>query len=362
MKRLVQGALTVLLIAALAPSASAHPTPFSYFDIRINDGYAQLDLVAHIIDVAHDLSIEPPEQLLQADVLRQRGSDIAKLLGARLSLQVDGRAVLAGTWSPVDPLPERQSLHLSTRFPLASPPGTLRLNALMFPYDPQHQSFINVYEGDALRLQAILDHSKTDVEFYSGTTRGILAVLRTFFVTGFRHILLGPEHLLFLAGLLLLGGTVWQLGLVVSGFTLANALTLSLASFNVLTAPSRIVEPAIALSIVYVGADNLMVRGGRDMRAWIAFAFGFIHGLGYAAVLRSMDLSRPALKWSLLSFNAGVEVAQLIVVVIVVGLLAALRSRSEAAGQRVVYVGSILVIAAGAFWFVQRVFFPGGLA
>ena len=97
------------------------------------------------------------------------------------------------------------------------------------------------------------------------------------------------------------------------------------------------------------------------MRAWIAFAFGFIHGFGFANVLREMDLPARALGWSLFSFNVGVEIGQLLVVVAVASALAALRSRSEAAGRQLAFAGSIVVIAAGAFWFVQRVFFPGGI-
>src|SRR6266480_1340699 len=118
---------------------------------------------------------------------------------------------------------------------------------------------------------------------------------------------------------------------------------------------------SIALSIVYVGADNLLVREGRDVRAWIAFTFGFIHGFGFANVLREIDLPARALGWSLFSFNVGVEIGQLIVVVVVASAFAALRARSKAAGRQLAYAGSIVVIAAGAFWFVQRVFFPGGI-
>ena len=106
-----------------------------------------------------------------------------------------------------------------------------------------------------------------------------------------------------------------------------------------------------------------MVRGGRDMRAWIAFAFGFIHGFGFAGVLREMDLPRRALGWSLFSFNVGVEIGQLWSSwSLVASALAALRSRSEPAGRRLAFAGSIVVIAAGTFWFIQRVFFPGGMA
>src|SRR6185295_3705132 len=131
---------------------------------------------------------------------------------------------------------------------------------------------------------------------------------------------------------------------------------LSLAALNVVSPPARLIEPAIALSIVYVGADNLLIRDGRDVRAGIAFAFGF------TSVLREMDLPARALGWSLFAFNAGVEIGQLLVVALVATALAALRSKSEAAGRQLAFAGSIVVMAAGAFWFVQRVFFPGGFS
>jgi hypothetical protein len=98
------------------------------------------------------------------------------------------------------------------------------------------------------------------------------------------------------------------------------------------------------------------------MRAWIALAFGLIHGFGFAGILRDMDLPRRALGWSLVSFNVGLEVGQLLVVAAVASALSALRSRHEAAGRHLVFAGSIVVIAAGTFWFIQRVFFPGGMA
>jgi hypothetical protein len=123
-----------------------------------------------------------------------------------------------------------------------------------------------------------------------------------------------------------------------------------------------VVEPVIALSIVYVGADNLLVREGRDMRVWIALVFGLIHGFGFASVLREMGLPTGALGWSLFSFNLGVEIGQVAVAVVVAAALMAIRRRSDVAGRRVALVGSIGVIAAGVFWFVQRVFFSGGMA
>jgi hypothetical protein len=93
------------------------------------------------------------------------------------------------------------------------------------------------------------------------------------------------------------------------------------------------------------------------VRAWIAFAFGLIHGFGFANVLREMELPARALGWSLLSFNLGVEIGQVAVVIVVASVLAAIRARSPETGRRLAVAGSVFVIAAGAFWFVQRVFF-----
>jgi hydrogenase/urease accessory protein HupE len=355
-----RGLIAALLMLAATPVA-AHPVPFSYLDVRLDRDAIRVTLVAHIFDVAHDLNITPPEELLKADVVARSAAAIEAMLGPRFALTADGRP-LTPRWSPTpDILTDRQSLRFDVRYPLGSPPGTLQITASMFPYDPNHETFVNVYEGEAL-TQAILDRGRPGFEYFAGTRQGVAAVVRKFIPAGIHHILIGPDHLLFLVGLLLLGGTIRQLLIVVTSFTLAHSITLSLAALNIVSPPARLIEPAIALSIVYVGADNLLAGGGRDVRAWIAFAFGFIHGFGFANVLREMDLPSRALGWSLFSFIVGVDIGQLLVVVAVASALAALRSRSEIAGRQVAFAGSVVVIAAGAFWFIQRVFFPGGIS
>jgi hydrogenase/urease accessory protein HupE len=355
------GVAAVCLIA-LASSARAHPVPFSYLDIHVQPTVLDITLVVHVVDVGHELNIEPATWLLDATLLRERQSAIAALVESRVKIRSDGRLLAAGGWSVPEPLPERQSIRLRTRYNVGSAPGLIAVDANFFPYDPPHQTFLNFYEGGAIATQAILDHSRTQFELFTGSRQGTWAVLKRFIPSGVHHILIGPDHLLFLVGLLLLGGTLRQLALVVTAFTLAHSVTLSLAALNILTPPARMIEPAIALSIVYVGADNLLVRNGRDVRAWIAFAFGFIHGFGFANVLAEMDLPRRALGWTLFSFNFGVEVGQLIVVLAVATALAALRSRSEWAGRQLAVVGSVVVVAAGTFWFIERVFFPGGIS
>lgn len=352
-------ALVAIALVALAAPASAHPVPFSYLDLRFQRDGLDGTLVLHVFDVAHDLNITPNERLLDPAVAASQAQAIAALIGPRLQVLAD-RRVLTPEWAGIETLPDRQSVRLHLRYPAGSTPGSVAVVATLFPYDPVHQTFVNVYEGEAL-TQAILDRNHPRFEYFAGTRQGAFAVVKKFLPAGIHHILIGPDHLLFLVGLLLLGGTVRQLALVVTAFTVAHSLTLSLAALNLITPPARIIEPAIALSIVYVGADNLLVRGGRDVRKWIAFAFGFVHGFGFANVLREMDLPPRALGWSLFSFNIGVEIGQLLVVIGVASALSALRSRSEAAGRQLVVAGSIVVVAAGAFWFVQRVFFPGGI-
>jgi hydrogenase/urease accessory protein HupE len=354
-------ATVIAATVGMSGVAEAHPVPFTYLDLRLQSGGLEISLVAHIIDVAHDLNIVPPEQLLDEAVLRSRSAEVVRLLSSRLQLAADGRPVDNAVWSSVEPLPERQSVRIQGRSPLVGVTGVLALDAKLFPYDPMHQTFVNFYEGDALKSQTILDASKSRTEYFAGTRQGVQAVIRRFAGTGFTHVVVGPDHLLFLLGLLLLGGSIRWLAVLVTAFTAAQALTLSLSAFHVLTPPSRLIEPAISLSIVYVGIDNLMVRGGRDVRAWIASTFGFFHGFGFAPVLRAMDLPRRALGWSIFSFNVGIEAGQLLVMIAVAAALSAIRTRSEVADRRLAVAGSIAVIAAGAFWFIQRVFFSRGL-
>ena len=320
-------------------------------------------MVAHVFDIAHDLGIEQSQMLLDPEFVGRRSADIATLLQPRFHVDLDGRSAVCRPSSSAEIVEARQSIRV--RFTCAtertgSIPGTVAVGVLMFPYDPAHQTFLNVYEAGSLRAQAILDAGRTRFEYFSGGRQGALAVVKKFVPAGIHHILIGPDHLLFLVGLLLLGGSIRQLLLVVTAFTVAHSITLSLAALNVVSPPARIIEPAIALSIVYVGADNLLVRGGRDVRAWIALTFGFIHGFGFANVLREMELPARALGWSLFSFNVGVEIGQLLVVVAVASALAAIRARNEVAGRRLALAGSLVVIAAGTFWFIERVFFSGG--
>jgi len=351
----------VLVCLWQAAPARAHPVPFSYLDLRVQPNLLDLSLVVHVFDAGHDLQVSPAERLLDPDTLRRYTPALEAMLTPRFAISNQGMA-MAPAWQSVEALPDRQSLRLHATYVLQphEEAGTIRVWVRLFAYDPQHQTFLNIYEGEGLR-QAILGGPHESFEYVAGLRQGPRSVVAEMLPAGIHHILIGPDHILFLIGLLLTGGSIRQLTLVVTAFTVAHSITLSLAALNLVTPSPRLIEPAIALSIVYVGADNLLIReGGRDMRVWIAFAFGFIHGFGFASVLREMELPKRALVWSLLSFNVGVEIGQLLIVGVVASALAWVRSRNASAARQLAYVGSIVVIVAGACWFIQRVFFPGG--
>jgi hydrogenase/urease accessory protein HupE len=226
----------------------------------------------------------------------------------------------------------------------------------LFPYDRRHKTYLNLYEAGRLEYQGVFEGDADENRYSLGRAQRPDAVIREFAAQGVRHIFIGPDHVLFIVSLLLLGGTLPRLLKIVTAFTLAHSVTLVLATLGLLNPPARFVEPAIALSIVIVGVHGLLAaRGtGWDPRLLFAFGFGLVHGFGFAGVLRELELPAGALGWSLFSFNVGVEIGQACIVAVVAPLLAAVRWRSPRAAQHIVTLGSAGVIAAGAFWFVQR--------
>jgi hydrogenase/urease accessory protein HupE len=340
---------------AIAPAFADVPA-YSYITLRIEPGVIEGTVAIDKFDVAHDLQISRPYTLLTPEVASRESDAFVGVIGRRLQILVDGKP-LQIQWGHLRPLPDGAYLSMPLRITLASTPGAFTVVGPLITYIRDHETYVNVYEGTHL-TQGILTASNTRFEYFTGSRQGALAVVKKFLPAGIHHILIGPDHILFLVGLLLLGGTVRRLLGIITAFTVAHSITLSLAALSIVHPSSRIVEPAIALSIMYVGIDNVLAHEGRDWRPLIAFAFGFIHGFGFASVLQEMDLPRAALGWSLFAFNAGVEVGQMIVVVPVATAVGLLRKSGEVAGRRLVFVGSAVVIAAAGFWFVQRVFFP----
>lgn len=183
-----------------------------------------------------------------------------------------------------------------------------------------------------------------------------LSQLTGFVLLGIRHILSGYDHLLFLLSLLMVGGALRPLAKVVTAFTVAHSITLSLAVLHIVALPARWVESAIALSIAYVALENLRRRQINVRQRWlVTFGFGLVHGLGFASVLQAMALPQAALAASLVGFNLGVELGQLVVVAAAFAVLQIVKSwPREATLRRWVSAGAA---TAGLLWFVQRAFF-----
>ena len=177
-----------------------------------------------------------------------------------------------------------------------------------------------------------------------------------FFSLGVRHILTGYDHLLFLFGLLIVCRTPRSALLLITCFTLAHSLTLALSTFGLVDLPSRFVEASIAASILYVGLENLLRRDAVLRGRWLlTFAFGLIHGLGFASVLHEMGIAKTGLSAvvPLVAFNLGVEAGQLTIAALVLPIIWQLRKRPGF--LRVgVPACSVLVGAAGAYWLFER--------
>ncbi|MFF3608293.1 HupE/UreJ family protein [Streptomyces sp. NPDC002463] len=178
-------------------------------------------------------------------------------------------------------------------------------------------------------------------------------------VTGPGHILGGADHVLFLV-LLLLGAQGWRSVVrLATSFTLAHSVTLALAVLGWVDVPTEIVEPLIALSIVYVAVENI-TRGESRQRVLVVFGFGLLHGLGFAGALDFTDEFSGRLLVSLLSFNIGIELGQLAIVLAAFPLILLARRRSWSALAHIGAAAAVGVI--GLVWFVERLLPPGGSA
>lgn len=181
-------------------------------------------------------------------------------------------------------------------------------------------------------------------------------VFRDYVVLGFTHILpKGLDHILFVLGIFLLSVHWRPLLYQVTAFTVAHSITLALSLYGVISLPSSIVEPLIAVSIVYVALENLFVTGLRPWRVWVVFGFGLLHGLGFAGVLTELGLPPGEFLPALVAFNVGVELGQLAVIALAFAAVGLWFRNRPWYRARVVIPASLLIAATGAFWTVERV-------
>lgn len=366
----------VLVLAGLAP-AWAHKPSDSYLNLAA--------LPDARVDMRWDIALRDLDLLLQLDrdgngditwgEVRPRADDLAAL--ARQSL-VLGAAGQDCTWG--EPLPlqlDRHSdgtyavLRMQARCPSLEN-GLSVTYGLLFDVDPTHRGLLQWQPPGAMTAQARVFSVDNARQTLSLEAPGAWDTLRQYVAEGVWHIWIGFDHILFLLALLLpavlrrmpgqrqpqpvprLRPAAIEVAKVVTAFTLAHSITLSLAVLGFATLPSRLVESTIAASVVVAALANL--RGGDMHRRWLmAFAFGLVHGFGFASVLADLGLPQGALALALVGFNVGVELGQLAIVAAFLPVAFWLRGT---AFYRVgiVTLGSLVIAALAAWWFVQRAF------
>ena len=252
--------------------------------------------------------------------------------------------------------PDTTSIHFTLEFPNSSA-TELHLIATALEHLPRsHKQFLSVRdrEGKILAERMLSAESKDlTITLHSNSGSRSERFFR-FLVLGIEHILTGYDHLAFLLAVLLTGGSLASNARIITSFTIAHSLTLALATFGVLALPATIVEPLIAASIIFVGIENLVHRQLAS-RWLVTFGFGLIHGLGFAQILRELGIATMGIQGAipLLSFNLGVEVAQLSIAALTLPLIWRLQRRPAFMLKHVPTL-SLLLTLAGVYWFLAR--------
>lgn len=335
-----------LIWIGFASVLHAHDPGLSSADVEIGRDQISVTVVFNV----RDAQSAAPAGL---DTIRERCFEIA----------LDGRVIAPRTADPV--VDANNNVEYQLRFP-RTPASKLMARSLLLPQLPfGHRQYLKIRDAEGRILaQKLLSEKLDSVEIAlapastepSQTTPP--SAQPTFFAflrLGIEHILTGYDHLLFLGGLLLVCSGFRQAAMVITCFTVAHSITLALAALNIVSIPSRIVEPCIAASIAYVGIENIIRHGRVPRRGVLTFAFGLIHGLGFASVLREMGIGAggSAIAVPLVAFNLGVEIGQLSVAAVLLPIIFALR-KNPGFLRIGIPVSSLAIALAGAFWFVER--------
>lgn len=359
----------LLFLTLGAPRASAHLSSDSYLRIDIGDAAitGQWDIALRDLDVAVGIDADGNGDITWGEVKAKRREIATYALN---HLTVSG----GGGDCKLDPTAQLVDQHADggyavLRFDIHCParPTALTLRyRLLFDLDPTHRGLVTVNDHGVAHT-AILgpDRPAYSVAFGGSSANGFLSFLRL----GMEHIVSGRDHLLFLAVLLMpaLGRVrrrgIWvslmEAGALLSLFTAAHAVTVTLAALSVIEVPARISEAAIAFSIAITAADNLWPFLG-TRRGIIAFGFGLIHGLGFASALGPLALRGWSLIAALAGFNLGIEVVQLTLALIAFAFVfAAARpglTMPRLPARVLLPLASLVIFGFSAYWFVDRSF------
>ena len=342
MAALLRAALVVTL--ALAPTrAWAHDPALSGIRVLLRAGDTVVTVSTHL------------SRLRQAAHITGDASaaDIDRAVVAQLHVRVDGRDFAPGAGNLIS-----DSANDLLTWQAIRPGAAKDVEVLsrLYADDAASRTAVTVMRDGRAVDEALLDAEHPS--FLRATpSLAASALAGRYITTGVRHILSGPDHVLFVIGLLLLGQSLVAVLTTITAFTLAHSITLSLAALGIFVPSPRIVEPLIALSIVAIAIENLRRRsssGTRDYRPLVAFVFGLVHGFGFATALGDAGLSGRLLWLALGSFNVGVEIGQASIVIVAVPALAWLSTRYAARWRAVVVCASVAIGLAGGYWFVVR--------
>ena len=368
---MIQRSIVGLALIMLSSASLAHKPSDSYLTLVIDEATikGQWDIALRDLDYAIGLDMNGDGAITWGE-LRARHPAIAAYALAHLQLASGDRTcLLQATEHLVDH--HTDGAYAVLRFTAACPNPVRNLTVdyrLLFDLDPQHRGLLNIsYQGQTHTAIFSPDHSVQPMELAT------LTAWREFLAYGWEgvwHIWIGYDHILFLLSLLLPAvlkreAHRWQavtgfrpalveVVKIVTAFTVAHSITLSLAVFGIFTLPSRWVESAIATSVILAALNNLYPI--LSERRWmVAFAFGLVHGLGFANVLTDLGLPQGTLLLALVGFNLGVEVGQLAMVGVFLPL--AYRIRHSWLYQRLtLQLGSLLIVILAAIWLVERSF------
>jgi hypothetical protein len=235
------------------------------------------------------------------------------------------------------------------------------------PRDATRLRWLYGLVGDRYPLEIRQPDGSSTIEWIDGTNwSGVIDLSHSFtrpsrveivgqyLLLGYTHILpKGVDHILFVLGIFLLSPRIKTMLMQVTAFTIAHSITLGLSMYGIVSLPSRVVEPLIALSIAYVAIENVATRELKPWRLALVFMFGLLHGLGFAGVLRALGLPRGEFLTALLTFNLGVEGGQLTVIAAAMIACAPFMKKGWYR-QRVVIPASIVIAAVGLYWFAVR--------
>ncbi|MDQ6621257.1 MAG: HupE/UreJ family protein [Pseudomonadota bacterium] len=360
-----------VLLALLVPSAYAHKPSDAYLTLH-REGQVisgQWDIALRDLDAAIGLDVNGDGEISWGEV-RSKQTEIDAYALSRIAVRSAGEPC---TMQIRDHLIDDHTdgtyavLMLAGRCPAAAP--TLQVDyTLLFDIDPQHRGLLNfVEDGQSRSFVFPADRTRQSV---GGDTSSVYAQFSAYVREGTWHIWLGYDHILFLLSLLLPAvlvreGSRWlparsfksaliDVAKVVTAFTVAHSITLSLAVLGIVSLPSRWVESAIALSVVLAALNNLRPVVGHSR--WVAaFAFGLLHGFGFAGALQDLGLPTGSLAVSLFGFNVGVELGQLALVAVFLPI--AYATRSTRAYRQVAFLGGSAAVAVIAtVWFAERAF------